>query len=188
MGKIRVIIRKILSPLYLEDKEGTAAVEFSLIGIPFIFTIVGIIEMSLMFASQSLLEYATSQGARMIRTGQVQQGGGEAEFRDSVCEAVAITPERGFIPCDEIQFQVQVLDNFAEAEDVDPPTFDEDGNLEDQSFDAGGVNDIIMIRVAYRYEVLTPLMGTMLSNNNDNTRFMISTTVLQTEPYEFTDE
>lgn len=187
MGKIRAVLRKALPSVFFRDTEGTAAVEFSLIGIPFIFTVVGIIEMSLMFASQSLLEYATSQGARMIRTGQVQQGGGEDAFRDSVCDAVAITPERGFIPCDEIQFQVQVLDDFAEAEDVDPPTFDEDGNLEDQSFDAGGVNDIIMIRVAYRYEVLTPLMGTMLSNNNDNTRFMVSTTVLQTEPYEFSE-
>lgn len=173
---------------FCKRKEGTTAVEFSLVGIPFIFMVVGIIEMSLMFASQSLLEYGTSQGARMIRTGQVQQGGGEAAFRDAVCNAVAITPERTFIPCEDIQYQVLALDDFADAADEPPPDFDDEGNLEDQDFDAGGVSDVVMVRVAYRYPILTPLMGTMLTNNNDNSRIMLSTTVLQTEPYEFEDD
>jgi len=32
------------------------------------------------------------------------------------------------------------------------------------------------------------MMGVMLSNNGDNARIMLSTTVLQTEPYDFVDE
>lgn len=185
---MRSFIRLFKRYSFVKEERGATAVEFSLIGVPFIFMIVGVIEMSLMFASQSLLEYGTSQGARMVRTGQVQLGEGEAAFRDAICDAVSITPERGFIDCDSIQYQVQTLDDFADAADEPPPTFDADGNLEDQGFDAGGVNDVVMIRVAYRYEILTPLMSSLLTNNNDNSRLMVSTTVLQTEPYEFNNE
>tara|TARA_B100000508_G_scaffold8106_1_gene5913 strand:+ start:64 stop:630 length:567 start_codon:yes stop_codon:yes gene_type:complete len=188
MGKIRSIAKIFFRSSFVKEESGVAAVEFSLVGLPFIFMIVGVIEMSMMFASQSLLEYGTSQGARLIRTGQVQQGGGEDAFRDAVCDAVSITVDRGFIDCDDVQYQVITLDDFSDAADEPPPEFDEDGNLEDQGFDAGEVNDIVMIRVAYRYPILTPLMGTLLTNNSDNSRIMVSTTVLQTEPYEFSDE
>lgn len=185
MGQIRNALTLFTAPSFRKEEKGATAVEFSLVGVPFIFMIVGIVEMSLMFASQSLLEYGTSQGARIIRTGQAQLGGGESAFRNAVCDAVSITPERGFIDCDDIQYQVQILDDFSDAADEPAPEFDEDGNLEDQGFDAGGVNDVVMIRVAYRYEILTPLMSTLMTNNNDNTRLMVSTTVLQTEPYDF---
>lgn len=187
MGKIHSIIMKIRDFSFVREERGVAAVEFSLVGLPFIFMIIGVIEMSMMFASQSLLEYGTSQGARMIRTGQVQQGGGEDVFRDAVCDAVSITPGREFIPCEDIQYQVITLDSFGDAADEPPPEFDQDGNLLDQSFDAGDVNDIVMIRVAYRYKILTPLMSSLLTNNNDNSRLMVSTAVLQTEPYEFSE-
>jgi len=163
-------------------------VEFSLVGIPFIFMVIGIIEMSMMFTSQSLLEYGTSQGARLIRTGQVQQGGGEAAFRSAVCDTVAITAAREFIPCEDIQFQVVTLDDFSDAANQPPPSFDEDGDLEDQGFDPGGVSDVVMIRVAYKYPIVTPLMSSLLTNNGDNSRLMVSTTVLQTEPYQFEEE
>ncbi|NCO04419.1 MAG: pilus assembly protein [Alphaproteobacteria bacterium] len=173
---------------WFRKEDGTTAVEFSLIGVPFVFMIIGIIEMAMMFTTQSLIEYGTSQGARLIRTGQVQQGGGEAAFRDAVCGTVAITPSRNFIDCNDLQYQVVALDSFGDAQDFGDPTFDEDGNLQDQSFDAGDVNDVVMIRVAYRYPIMTPMMGVMLSNNGDNARIMLSTTVLQTEPYDFVDE
>lgn len=173
---------------WIRKEDGATAVEFSLIGVPFVFMIIGVIEMALMFTTQSLLEYGTSQGARLIRTGQVQQGAGEVAFRDAVCNAAAITASRNFIDCSDIQYQVVALDSFGDAQDFDDPQFDEDGNLEDQSFDAGDVSDVVLIRVAYRYPITTPLMGAMLTNNGDNSRIMLSTTVLQTEPYEFEDE
>ena len=42
-----------------------------------------------------------------------------------------------------------------------------------------------MIRVAYRYEIKTPLMQPFLTNDSNAQRIMFSTVVLQTEPYEF---
>lgn len=164
------------------DDSGVAAVEFALVGFPFIFMIVGILEMALMFTAQGILEAATAEAAREIRTGAVQQGGGEALFTQELCDFAS-----ALIPCNELQYQVVAMDNFGDAQDFPDATFDEDGNLEDQQFDPGGVNDVVMIRTAYQYSITTPLFQVLLSNNGGTTNTMLSTVVLQTEPYEFVD-
>lgn len=163
-----------------KNQSGSTAVEFALIGIPFIFMVIGIIEMALMFTSQSLLEASTAEASRQIRTGAVQQGGGEDVFREELCDFASL-----LIPCDEIQYQVEALEDFGDAQDFPDASFDDEGDLEDQGFDPGGVSDVVMIRVAYKYPIKTPMMQLILTNNNDSNRIMLSTIVLQTEPYEF---
>lgn len=166
--------------VWKQNRDGSTAVEFALIGIPFILMVVGIIEMALMFTAQSLLEASTAEAARKVRTGAIQQTEGEQGFIDALCDYAAV-----LIPCDGIQYQVVAMDNFSDAAEFPPASFDGDGNLDDQQFDPGGVSDVVMIRTAYRYPIKTPMMQLILSNNNDSTRIMISTIVLQTEPYEF---
>lgn len=176
-------MRKILSiivPRWRKNEDGVTAVEFALVGLPFLFMIIGIIEMALMFTAQSLLEASTSQAAREIRTGAVQQGGGEDAFTDAMCGFARV-----FIPCDKIQYQVVSMESFNDAEEFPPPSYDEDGNLEDQGFDPGGVSDVVMIRTSYTYPIKTPLMQVVLTNNNGTSRVMTSTIVLRTEPYQF---
>jgi Flp pilus assembly protein TadG len=167
---------------YVKDEHGATAVEFSLVVTPFIFMVIGIIEMALMFTSQSLLEASSSMAARQIRTGEIQIAGGNEEqaFRDQLCAMSDI-----LIPCPEIQFQVINIDSFQEAEDFPPPTFDEDGNLENQTFDPGESEDIVMIRVAYRYPITTPMMAPFLNNDGAGNRLMLSTIVMQNEPYQW---
>ncbi len=169
--------------LWKENEDGATAVEFALVGIPFIFMVIGIVEMGLMFTSQSLLEASTASAARQVRTGAVQEGGGEALFRDELCDFASV-----LMTCNELQYQVVTMADFGEAEEFPDPTFDDDGNLEDQQFDAGGVSDVVMIRTAYQYPIKTPLFQLMLSNNSRNTRTMLSTVVLRTEPYQFEEE
>ena len=98
--------------LWKKNDDGSTAVEFSLVGIPFILMVIGIIEMALMFTSQSLLEASTAEAARSIRTGAVQQGGGETLFQDTLCDYASV-----FIACDDLQYQVVSLDSFQGAED-----------------------------------------------------------------------
>lgn len=165
-----------------KNEDGSTAVEFAFVGIPFIFMIIGIIEMALMFAAHSLLEASLSQAARQIRTGAVQLGAGQTLFRDELCDYASI-----LIPCDEIQYQVVALDDFADASDFPDASFDDEGNLQDQQFDAGGVSDVVLVRVAYKYPIKTPLMQPVMTNNNDFNRILLSTMVLQSEPYEWED-
>lgn len=173
----------VLLKKFFKKKDGTTAVEFSLIAAPFIFMLMGLIEMALMFASASLLEGSAATAARLIRTGQVQQAGGsQAMFEDTLCNFA-----EPLIACGDLQYQVFSVDSFEDADGLPDAEFDADGNLTDTTYDPGGVSDVVLIRVAYKYEITTPLLQPFLTNNGDNTRTMIATIVLQTEPYEFED-
>jgi len=166
-----------------ENEGGSTAVEFALIGIPFIFMVVGIIEMALMFTAQSLLEASTSEAARQVRIGAVQQGGGVDAFEDSLCDFANV-----MMNCEQLQYQVESVDSFQDAQDLPDASFDSEGNLNNQGFDPGGVSDVVLIRVAYKYKINTPMMKYILSNQGNSNRLLLSTVVLQTEPYEFEDD
>lgn len=163
-----------------QGNKGVTAVEFSLVGIPFILMTVGIIETAVMLTANSLLQESTFSAARLIRTGQIQKAasGPEEMFRDAVCDFSEL-----LIPCDDIQFQVQEVPSFADAADNEPEV-DDDGNLTDTAFDPGAQNAVVIIRVLYNYPVRTPMMQALLANREGGKHTMLSTIVLQTEPYQ----
>lgn len=152
--------------------------------IPYVMLTVGIIELSIMYASASLLEGATNSAARLIRTGQIQQAEGadpEEMFRDALCDYTT-----ALVNCNDVQLEVVTMDSFADF-DTFAPTYDENGDLVSQGFAAGGSNDRVLVRVAYRYEMMTPFVGQLIAGP-ENERLFVSTIVLQTEPYEFEGE
>lgn len=170
--------------VYKTGESGSTAIEFALLVIPYLLLCVAIIEMSIMFASASLLEGATGQASRMLRTGQIQQASAdpvqqEQMFRDALCDFAVV-----MIDCDDIQLEVQNMGSFSNFANF-TPRFTADGNLESNGFTAGGANDVMLIRTAYRYTLMTPFIGHLLGEGGTNSRLFVSTIVLQTEPYEF---
>lgn len=163
---------------WFKRDDGTTAIEFSMLLVPYLLICFGIIELSLMFTSASILEGSTHSAARMIRTGQLQQSGGdpEAMFRQGLCDAAVI-----LIQCEDMVIEVQALDSYA---DFTGPNYDADGNMVSSGFDAGESNSKVLIRVSYRYSMITPIVGNLL-NGEDGSTLFVSTIVLQAEPYEF---
>lgn len=179
-----MLLRKIRSAMcaYRRGDDGTTAIEFSLLFIPYLILTLGIIELALMYSSASLLEGATNSASRMIRTGQLQQSTSadpEQIFRDQLCNYAQV-----LIRCDDVVIEVQTLASFGDASAMGPD-FDNDGNMTSRGFDTGGSSDRVLVRTSYRYSMMTPLVGTMLSGADGSIPF-VSTIVLQTEPYEFT--
>jgi len=169
---------------FTRDISGTTAIEFSLIAIPLFTLVLAIIEMALMFASASILEGATGKAARLIRTGQVQQASAdpaaqEQMFRDELCRHAAI-----LVDCDEIEVESTNVGSFGDSNNF-AVQFDAGGNMVSSGFDTGGVSSVILIRTAYRYTLMTPLVNLLLGENGSGTRYFMSTVALQTEPYEF---
>lgn len=161
------------------DRKGSTAVEFALVAIPFMWLLIGMVELALYFTSSSLLAEATSVGARLVRTGQLEgSSGAEQAFKDAVCDRAAV-----FIPCPEIQFQVLPVtgDNFANATAA---SFDDEGNLTGQGYNDGQQSSVIMVRVAYRYPFMTPLLGSVLADGGNNSRLIMNTIVMKNEPYD----
>lgn len=170
---------------WTRDRRGTTAIEFSLVAIPFVIMMVGIIEIAILYTAGSLLEGSTASAARMIRTGQLQQlnpTNPEVVFRDALCANI-----RALVNCNNIQIEVvQLPDGFTDAGDY-APQFDEDGNLIVRPFTMGTSSDVVLIRTAYRYPFLTPLLSPLLGGSAGS-RLLMSTLVLETEPYDFAEE
>lgn len=172
---------------WLKNTDATTAVEFALLAAPFFMVIMGIIEMAMMFTAASILEGATGSAARMIRTGQIQQASADPTaqqemFREALCNHAAV-----LVDCDNIDVEVVNIGNFSSFDDYQPQ-FDDDGNLESQGFEAGEDQDVMLIRTGYRYNLMTPLIGSLLGEGGTHSRYFMSTIVLQTEPYEYVDE
>ncbi len=165
---------------WIRNEDGVTAVEFSLLLAPYVMLVLGILEISLMFLSASLLEGATNDAARLIRTGQLQQSSEAPEtvFRDALCSYAMV-----FVDCNEIDIEVQDMTSFGDFSSF-APSFDSDGNLISSGVSVGGSNDRVLIRTAYRYEMMVPLVGGLLTGGQGSKLFM-STIVMQSEPYEF---
>lgn len=163
---------------WIYSRDASTAVEFSLLAFPFTYLLLGIIELSVMFAAMSTLDASTNDAARLIRTGQAQTSGDpESAFKTLLCDRASV-----FLECDKIQYEVVHMNSFSDFASY-PVSYDEDGNLLSQGFDAGSVDDVILIRTVYQYPLLTPLLGAVFGDGANKKR-MVTTIVLETEPYD----
>src|SRR5262249_25012141 len=71
---------------FLRKRDGSAAVEFSIIALPFLALIFAIMETALVFFAGQTLETAVADASRLIMTGQAQnQGWSKDDFKTAVC-------------------------------------------------------------------------------------------------------
>lgn len=178
---MRQIAEKI--KVWLNATEGVTAVEFSLVAWPFIMIVCAIIELSLIFVAQSLINGSVSDASRLIRTGQIQQASASSQlgmFTSALCGTASV-----MLTCSKFQYQVQTITDFSSANLAMPAT-DKNGNLLSEPFDPGTANSVVLIRVVYLYPLLTPFIGVFLSDYPGNTKLLEATTVLEVEPYDGT--
>lgn len=173
---------------YGTDEKGATAVEFAIVGGPFLYLLCVILEMGLMLFSEYAVEHATAQAARLIRTGQAQNGGMSAnDFKQVVCENVS------FLDCTSKLFvDVRKYDDFASVSAPSSITTDGDGNSEmsdditvSAQFDPGGPGDVVVVRVYYAWDLFVPNIPGMsgFSNLSNHRRLLSSTFSFQNEPY-----
>lgn len=168
------------------NTDGVAAIEFGLIAMPLFMLIMGIVEIGMCFAAGLVLEGSAAEASRTIRTGQAQQSAApEITFREALCDHA-----NTMLNCSRIQYEViRMGDDSFETAENSTPEFDEDGNLIDQDFNAGNSNDVILIRTVYRYEFLTPFIGSLITGDTSrNWINHMSTVVVKAEPYVFGEE
>lgn len=160
-------------------REGVTAIEFSLLAVPFVFFVIGTIELSIMMAANALLDASVADAARLIRTGQVQQTDSDPKemFKEALCDGASV-----LLDCETIQYSVETIASFGDANPA--PDVNDDGEMEAPPFDPGGSGDIVLIKTTYLYPLVTPWIGGFFSDYPGNKRLMSSSVVLQTEPYE----
>jgi Flp pilus assembly protein TadG len=159
-------------------QDGAAAIEFAIVGVPFIAILVAILETSMVFFTQQLLQTATTQTARLIMTGQAQnQGMSATQFKQAVCtNAISI------FDCTNLYVNVQKFSSFSGMTQPNPVS---NGvfNASSMTYITGGPGDIILIQVFYKLPMWDAPLGFDLSNLSAGQRLLVATSVFRNEPY-----
>ncbi len=173
MGRFGAILRRYFSGnlgRLARARRGAIAVEYALLAVPFFTILLAIIETGYIFFAAILIEGATAEAARQIRTGAVQGSSAPlAQFRAILCNSLF-----GVVPCGDLVIDVR---NFTRFADANPPP------IAGNSFAPGGAGDVVVVRVAYQWSFITPLLNRALSNAAGNTRSIVSSAAFRNEPF-----
>lgn len=159
-------------------REGAAAVEFALVGLPFFMLVLAIFEIALVLTVNSLLDNAVVSSARLVRTGQVSNQMTEDDFIEQICNRMFL-----FSPnCEEkVIVDVRPVTSFAP---IAPPAIT-NGEFDDSElgFDPGASRNLMLVRVWYQYPLVSPFMQQAMSKLDNGAYLMHSTSAFRNEPY-----
>ena len=166
---------------FFADRKGATAVEFALIGAPFVALLVALIQTFLVFFAQQHLEMVVIQSSRMILTGQAQaQNFNQTQFANLVCSNVAI-----LFDCNKLMIDVQVAGSWTSANAGAPSlTFDSSGSVTNAwQFNPGNPGDIVVVRVMYQWPVFLGPLGFNLANLPNGNRLIMASTAFKNESF-----
>jgi Flp pilus assembly protein TadG len=181
VGREKYKIRRRLLRRFLKDREGTAAIEFAIVALPFFALLFAILETAIIFFAGQLLETGLSEAARLVRTGQAQDNKFDiGDFKEAVCANVF-----ALLECDTgLRIDVRELESFGGASL--PPPIDEDGDFDDQGFvyQPGAGGDIVLVRAFYEWPSLVPsLLGSSPGNLKNGNYLLSATATFRNEPF-----
>ena len=178
--KLRRLTRRVSPRRFVRRQDGAVAVEFGLILLPFLALMFGIMETALVFFADQTLETAVADSARLIMTGQAQQGSfTQAQFKSAVCAKIL-----GLFDCaNGIKIDVKTYSNFSSISTAKP--FDANGNLLNNfGYTPGAPGDIVVVRLMYEWPIYVSLLGFNLADMAGGKRLIIATAAFRNEPYQ----
>ncbi|QLQ12786.1 MAG: pilus assembly protein [Brevundimonas sp.] len=162
----------------VRNQDGSAAVEFALVALPFCFMIFAILELGLVFVLDSVLENATIETGRLVRTGQAQASSMDAAgFKSALCDRMSIFAG----PCStQVQVDVREMPDFATV--APDPMQAGSFNSALLTYGNGSAGSLMLVRVWYRHPLMTTFLSQGLSRMDDGTAMLTATTAFRNEP------
>ncbi len=175
------------------DTKGATAVEFAMLGIPFVMLLLGIVELSTLFFVKSTLQHAVAESSRQVRTGEFQAaGGGASEFKTLVCSNMAGVGKCSNLRVDVISTATGKFTNLVLPQSPPPCTGSKaqidaceaaDPVMPADTYVNTNGGDVVIVRVQYVYHLATPSFLTRLANAPGNTHVITETTAFKNEPF-----
>jgi Flp pilus assembly protein TadG len=140
---------------FRKDRSGATAVEFAMVGGPFLALFLATFEAALVLFVNEGVESAVEAAGRMVMTGQVQATSAD-QFRDKyICNPAA--PRKrllpSFIACDKLLVDVRSVAAFGSADTA--RTFYRSVT----KFCTGSPGAVVVIRAAYPMPVYLPILN-----------------------------
>lgn len=162
-------------------REGSAAVEFAIVALPFFFMMFSVLELAFVFVLDSVLENATIETGRLVRTGQADaQNFNAATFKTNLCNRMSIFTSG----CSsKVTVDVRRIPQFTNP-NVPDPMSGASFNPNSAAYDGGNPGDIMLVRAWYRHTMFTPFLSQGLSKFSNNEAILTATTAFRNEPYD----
>ncbi len=178
-----------------KDQRGTTAIEFAMVGLPFLMFAMSVTGLGLYWLATSQLNHAVSTASRQIRTGAAQRENKTvAEFKQLVCDTLT-----NFIECnDKLQVHVQSYDEWADVQPINCIQSDGTGlrptggsSTDSLTMSAGGASEVVMVTLCYEWELAESMPWLLLAAKGTNNEPQLggaaliqASAIFRTEPYE----
>jgi Flp pilus assembly protein TadG len=160
--------------------DGSAAVEFAMIAGPFLLVLFALVEVGLISFAQTNLDYALSETARRIRTGEVQSEGLSAgDVHEEVCTNLHRIMG---MDCDRLYVDVDRFVNFTAAGNPVPIA---DGQVDQAQIGYAQTQpgDVVLVRGYFEWRIITPFFQPIFSNIGGDSRLLVSSVLFRNEPF-----
>jgi len=172
--------RRLAKRLRARGISGSAAIEFAMVAPVLFLFIFGTIETGVIFFAQTMLQNATADTARQIRTGQLSGTLTASQIRNNVCGEV-----NGLITnCTAgLMVDLRAYTSFTGASY--PSVSNADGSINTGALTVQATSDcaIVLLRTFYAWKIMTPLMTPFLQTGSTGTSILTSSAAFRTEPY-----
>lgn len=163
--------------------SGSAAVEFALIAPIFFGLAFSILEVGWFYFINSQVDAATTEAARLIRTGQVQKANlTKEQFFDEVCERLTVLGD-----CvNNVTVEVRRFSSFAAlAADTSSLACADDAETDVQAlaYEPGADDEVIRLRVCVLYQTINPALGVNVADRENGMRRVYGSYLLRNEPF-----
>jgi Flp pilus assembly protein TadG len=159
-------------------RQGSAAVEFAFIAPVFFGLLFAILDVAMIFFAGQTLETATQMSARLILTGQAQNGNyTQAQFKTDFCNYIV-----ALISCANVDLDVESYSSFSSVTITTPIT---GGTYSNSGFgyNPGTAGNVVVVRAYYQWPIFVPTFGFNPSNLNGNNYLLTATAAFRNEPY-----
>ncbi|MGE0282029.1 MAG: TadE/TadG family type IV pilus assembly protein [Rhizobiaceae bacterium] len=171
---------------FQRDRDGATAIEFGILAIPFCLLLFAILESCISFAAQQVMSNVTDNIARQIRTGRLPAADNNTTaMKTKICNELAIIVSS----CStNLVIDLRAFDTYALAAAAAPIKLKGTGatqDIDETNFDvkAGGAKTKNMLRVFYRWPVMTDLLRLSMSNIRQKQTLLFATTTWKNEPF-----
>ena len=158
-------------------QDGSAAVEFAMVSLPFFALLFAILETALIFFAGQTLQAAAGEAGRLIMTGQAQTANyTAADFKNQVCARIY-----GLFNCQSgMTVDVKSYSSFGSV-NTTSPTKNGQFDSTNAGYTVGGPSCIQVVTLYYQWPVYVPLLG--LNYLGTNSHLLQATAVFKNEPY-----
>lgn len=160
----------------LRDQRGAALIEFAILAPVFIGLLLCIFEISIVTYFQSTMQTSVEQAGRTVLVGKPQRANFTSDqFRQQVCATLPAA-----MTCSKVSIDVRSAPSLAALLAQPTPSILSDGYT---GYSPGGPGTYNIVRLGYRWDVISVPPDFNLANAGPGKRLMETTTIVKVEPY-----